>query len=157
MLLLSLNARGLCREEKVNAVIFQSHCDILCLQETKWDILKEKEMSQKWKGKMFSAISSTQAGGVAIFVREGLFNNCHLVHRDQQGKFIIIDFFYNNISCRLINIHAPNRHTGKDRLQQWGKFYDHHAHRKYQGLGPDGLRSVRFLYLKEQWLVFHLL
>uniref|UniRef100_A0A3B3XMY7 exodeoxyribonuclease III n=1 Tax=Poecilia mexicana TaxID=48701 RepID=A0A3B3XMY7_9TELE len=123
MLLLSLNARGLRREEKVNAVIFQSHFDILCLQETKWGISQEKEMSHKWKGKMFSSTSSTQAGGVAIFMREGLFNNCHLIHKDQQGKFIIIDFFYNNISCRLINIHAPNIDTHRKRffigLRQW--------------------------------------
>uniref|UniRef100_A0A3P9PC75 Endonuclease/exonuclease/phosphatase domain-containing protein n=1 Tax=Poecilia reticulata TaxID=8081 RepID=A0A3P9PC75_POERE len=47
---------------------------------------------------MFSSVSGTQAGGVAIFIWEGLFNNCHLVHKDQQGKFIIIDVFYNNIS-----------------------------------------------------------
>uniref|UniRef100_A0A3B3U0H7 Endonuclease/exonuclease/phosphatase domain-containing protein n=1 Tax=Poecilia latipinna TaxID=48699 RepID=A0A3B3U0H7_9TELE len=55
--------------------------------------------------------------------RDGLFNNCHLVHRDQQGKFMIIDFFYNNISCRLINIHAPNIDTHRKRfflgLRQW--------------------------------------
>uniref|UniRef100_A0A3B3U0J3 Endonuclease/exonuclease/phosphatase domain-containing protein n=1 Tax=Poecilia latipinna TaxID=48699 RepID=A0A3B3U0J3_9TELE len=88
-----------------------------------WDISQEKEMSHKWKGKMFSSTSSTQAGGVAIFMREGLFNNCHLIHKDQQGKFIIIDFFYNNKSCRLINIHAPNIDTHRKRffigLRQW--------------------------------------
>uniref|UniRef100_A0A3B5QCH1 Endonuclease/exonuclease/phosphatase domain-containing protein n=1 Tax=Xiphophorus maculatus TaxID=8083 RepID=A0A3B5QCH1_XIPMA len=72
---------------------------------------------------MFSSTSSTQAGGVAIFMREGLFNNCHLIHKDKQGKLIIIDFFYNNKSCRLINIHAPNIDTHRKKffigLRQW--------------------------------------
>uniref|UniRef100_A0A3B3U1J4 Uncharacterized protein n=1 Tax=Poecilia latipinna TaxID=48699 RepID=A0A3B3U1J4_9TELE len=45
------------------------------------------------------------------------------MERENQGKFIIIDFFYNNISCRLINIHAPNIGTHRKRfflgLRQW--------------------------------------
>jgi len=108
MLLLSLNARGLRKEEKTSAVIFQSHFDILCVQETKWDCIKEAEIASKWEGEMFSSISSNTSGGVAVFLKKGLFHRSQLVHKDKEGKIIVIDFCKDNKKYRLINIHAPN-------------------------------------------------
>lgn len=52
-------------------------------------------------------------GGVAIYFREEKAKNCSLVHKDKEGKLIIVDFTHDSQTFRLFNIHAPYIETGK--------------------------------------------
>lgn len=48
LLLASLNANGLRTESKLVSILSALTFDILCLQETKWDDAKAREMGRLW-------------------------------------------------------------------------------------------------------------
>uniref|UniRef100_A0A3Q2NS91 Endonuclease/exonuclease/phosphatase domain-containing protein n=1 Tax=Fundulus heteroclitus TaxID=8078 RepID=A0A3Q2NS91_FUNHE len=77
---------------------------------------------------MFSSTSDSCAGGVAIFLREGVCQDTKLISKDKEGKCIIINFFKNNKYNRLINIHAPNNEIQRKQFfKNIRKWITHHC------------------------------
>lgn len=66
--LASLNANGLRTASKMVSIMSTLTCDILCLQETKWDQSKAMELGKLWKGSMYVSNIKNMTCGVAILL-----------------------------------------------------------------------------------------
>lgn len=111
MHILSLNVRGLRSREKIESLFTSIQCDILCLQETKWDNNNYQQAQSCWKGPSFFSEGPPASAGVAIFSREGACRDVKLVHRDKAGRLLVIDIDTGKFQLRIINVYASNRET----------------------------------------------
>ncbi|CAG2240140.1 unnamed protein product [Mytilus edulis] len=76
--------------------------------ETFWDIELVESIEQLYNGKILMSNGINRRQGVAILVSRKYCENVKLVHNDEHGRFIHIEFQYNDIVCNIINIYAPN-------------------------------------------------
>lgn len=111
VLLVSHNCNGLrnivnCK--KYFSIANERNIDILLLQETFWDIELVESIEQLYNGKILMSNGINRRQGVAILVSRKYCENVKLVHNDEHGRFIHIEFQYNDIVCNIVNIYAPN-------------------------------------------------
>lgn len=110
----SLNVRGLSKCEKFERLTcLTKKCDILCLQETKWENEIKNEMRKLWNGEIFSNGNIEKNRGVAILIKRGIFEKVELDYKDTNGRIIIVKVLYGGKSFRVCNIHAPNEEKDK--------------------------------------------
>lgn len=94
--------------DKLKSLLKQTEGDIICFQETHWTTEKKDEASRTWTGKIFSALYSMKSCGVAIMGKENIVQSEHLIYSDTDGRLLVLDFCFNNMEFRLINIYAGN-------------------------------------------------
>lgn len=104
----SVNVNGLRDRQKVKELLYVYRSDILCIQETNWDEDKVKEVREEWKGDIYYNNGARNARGVAIMIKKDSVENIKEVYKDRTGRIIVIEFKYQNLDFRLINIYVPN-------------------------------------------------
>ena len=123
LLLTSLNVRGLRAQEKIRHILYLLKGDIVCLQETRWDGRTEGEVRQMWEGDIFTNNGTINSCGVAVLFKKDLVDSINIVHKDKEGRVLIIDFFYLADKYRIINIYAANNEANRKAmfrdLQKW--------------------------------------
>lgn len=88
--ILSLHVNGL-RRHKINNLLSTCHCEILCLQETKWDEDVLNYVIQQWEGTVFASYGSAKSCGVAVLVKKGIMDKCKCTFKDDIGRIIVVD------------------------------------------------------------------
>ena len=107
LVIFSLNANGLRTEYKRNAIL-DIRADILCLQETRWDDNLLNMSRKQWKGQIYVSEGTPRARGVAICFNSSKITGINLVHRDLEGRLLVVDCVYEGRELRIINLYAPN-------------------------------------------------
>ena len=107
--LASLNINGLRTNSKQESIFKNLKSDILCLQETRWDKTNEINCMKLWEGDIYTNNGTGKSCGVAILVKKGIIENVNCVHKDENGRCLIIDGTIDNVKLRLINVYAPNK------------------------------------------------
>ena len=69
----------------------------------------EIQWRNEWGGKIFSSHGSSNSGGVAILIRNGVDCSVHFSILDPLGRFIILKVEIDDKAYALVNIYAPNR------------------------------------------------
>ncbi|XP_061621328.1 uncharacterized protein LOC133473741, partial [Phyllopteryx taeniolatus] len=106
-LLVSANACGLRSDHKIHNIMCHTKWDILCLQETWWEGEHIKKIENMKLGSLHVALGTSRSCGVAILTKCGPLGYPTLVHADNQGRFIVVEYD-GPLKFRLINIYAPN-------------------------------------------------
>ena len=109
----SINANGLRSSDKLDSILTTVSCDILCLQETKWDESILEKVTQKWKGLFYVSNGHDRKGGVAILFHMTNIRDVTLIHKDKEVRMLVMDCIHNEHLIRIINVYAPN--VEKDR------------------------------------------
>ena len=105
----SLNTNGLGLQTKRRAIFdeYRTTSDILCLQETHCTEEIEQIWSNEWGGCAFYSHGTSSARGVAILVNRRKYINVKQIKKDTGGRFLIMDFESDGLSCTLVNLYAP--------------------------------------------------
>jgi len=113
MQVVSLNARGLRSTAKIDAILTKyENKDIVCLQEVNWDHKSIKYVRERWRGEVFANEGAEGSCDVAVLIKQNkTISTC--IHRDAEGRCLIIDLFYEEGVLRIINVHAPNVETDR--------------------------------------------
>uniref|UniRef100_A0A3B4XM15 Endonuclease/exonuclease/phosphatase domain-containing protein n=1 Tax=Seriola lalandi dorsalis TaxID=1841481 RepID=A0A3B4XM15_SERLL len=90
LLLHSLNASGLRTCGKMTAILEGIKGDILCLQETRWDKNSVEAATNIWNGNIFHNNGTIKSSGVATLIKNNNINDSKLVHKDDNGRLLII-------------------------------------------------------------------
>lgn len=108
LLLVSMNANGVRDIAKFEKIQRLCHADIICLQETHWDNVKQMECRLKSNRHFFVNNGGDKSCGVAILVGSRKVTDLKVVYNDLVGRIIMIEFKYNGVIYNLMNIYAPN-------------------------------------------------
>uniref|UniRef100_A0A8C5EXJ1 exodeoxyribonuclease III n=1 Tax=Gouania willdenowi TaxID=441366 RepID=A0A8C5EXJ1_GOUWI len=111
----SQNARGLPTEIKMRGIL-GNKANVLFLQETKWDCGSMIKVKSLWRGPVFYNNGQGLAGGVAILVREGVFDEINCLYKDDEGRLLVVEGLKGDRRYRLINIYAPNKVMERKRV-----------------------------------------
>ena len=107
--LISFNVNGLRNVAKLESILTMCDAPILCLQETHWDSVWEQRCRALWpKFSFLSSYGLCNSRGVCVIVRDGFNIDATHVEQDNNGRWIKIQFSYNNVHYNLLNIYAPN-------------------------------------------------
>ena len=110
--LISLNVRGINNFQKRRTIFTwcrRKNADIMSLQETHSKKKTETQWRNEWGGKIFSSHGSSNSGGVAILIRNGVDCSIHFLILYPLGHFIILKVEIDDKAYALVNIYAPNR------------------------------------------------
>jgi len=104
----SININGLRDKMKMKKLLLTFRSDIICIQETNWEEDKVKEMREEWSGDIYYNNGARNARGVAILIKKDSVENIKEVYKDQRGRILIVEFRYEDVDFRLIDIYVPN-------------------------------------------------
>ena len=104
----SVNVNGLRDRGKLRSLLNIYRSDILCIQETNWDDVKVIEVKEVWGGEIYYNNGAKNARGVAIMIKKHRVDEIKEIYKDRTGRIIVIEFKYQNVLFRLINIYVPN-------------------------------------------------
>uniref|UniRef100_A0A3Q3IK72 exodeoxyribonuclease III n=1 Tax=Monopterus albus TaxID=43700 RepID=A0A3Q3IK72_MONAL len=107
----SVNVNGLRSTSKMEGVFAMEAAHVLCLQETFWTDELVQQVRQRWYGELYTSCGTARSRGVAVLFRRGAVTDINCVHSDNAGRLLVVDFVYNNVSCRIINVYAPTEET----------------------------------------------
>uniref|UniRef100_A0A8C5ACM8 exodeoxyribonuclease III n=1 Tax=Gadus morhua TaxID=8049 RepID=A0A8C5ACM8_GADMO len=96
------------REGSSGSDMDMEEADILCLQETRWDDNLLNMSRKQWKGQIYVSEGTPRARGVAICFNSAKITGINLVHRDLEGRLLVVDCVYEGRELRIINLYAPN-------------------------------------------------
>ncbi len=108
----TFNCRGLGQNSKWRAVfqwLRKYYKGIIFLQETHSTKSIEKSWHQEWKGFVEFSHGLSTARGVAIMIDKDIDCIIHEVHRDDMGRFLIVDCSVYGEKIILINVYAPTK------------------------------------------------
>ena len=103
--------RGLANAEKRRTIFneYRNCADILCLQETHSNKLEENQWRNLWGGRILFSHGETNARGVCICFKKGVFFNIQNVICDMFGRYIACDVSQEDgRKVSICNIYAPN-------------------------------------------------
>ena len=118
--IISLNVRGL-REAVKRRAIFEQYwtrCDVLCLQETHSDDECECIWSHEWGGDSIMSHGTSQARGVAIFIKRQAGIDVFETNKSNDGRSCSCKLLVGDIIVQITNIYAPNKDTAEFYTQQ---------------------------------------
>lgn len=96
----------------MQSALHNSKWDVLCIQETHWDVSHAQQVRNMGVGSVFWALGTARSRGVATVVRPGFLGQPTVVHADPEGSFLVLDFT-DAVKFRLINIYAPNDESAR--------------------------------------------
>lgn len=110
--LVSYNVRGLhspIKRKKILRQLKQINCQIAFLQETHLSDKEHEKLTKSWADKVyFSSHQSGRRRGVAILIHRQINFTQTLVHKDMEGRYILINGLIDGIEVSFINVYAPN-------------------------------------------------
>ena len=109
--IISQNVRGLQNTQKRRELYlrWRDQADILCFQEAHCSINSEYIWSNEWGGKCIFSHGTPAARGVMICFNRSLDYKIESIHRDNAGRYIVVQFKHNDSLYVLANIYAPNQ------------------------------------------------
>ena len=102
LLLHSLNANGLRTCGRINSILSSPGCDILCIQETRWDDSSVEAATKTYKGKIYYNNGTNKSCGIATLINSNNIENSKLIYKDNNGRVLIIDIEVNNSTYRIM-------------------------------------------------------
>lgn len=115
----SFNGNGLRNSLKLEQIVISLKADILCVQETHWTKDMMDKIKKVWTDHVFVSHGTEKARGVATMIKKGAVNNIKQVFNDKEGRILVVEFEFQNVLFRLINLYAPNVET--DRTEMFKK------------------------------------
>lgn len=107
----SWNVRGMghvLKRAKVFSHLKPLSADIIFLQETHINPVKEKLLKCSWANQIFQSTFSSKARGVAILIRKTIpFRHVSTVS-DPSGRYILVTGYIYSLHVTLLNVYAPN-------------------------------------------------
>lgn len=109
---ISYNVKGLhspIKRKKILNQLRKNNCQIAFLQETHLPDTEHEQLKKSWADKVF--YSSHQSGrkrGVSILIHRQVNFSLDSVHKDSEGRFILVNGLIDGIQVSLMNIYAPN-------------------------------------------------
>lgn len=91
----------------MQSALYSSNWDVLCIQETHWDVSHVQQVQNMGAGSVFWALGTARSRGVATVVKPCFLGQPSVVHADPEGAFLVLDFS-GAVEFRLINVYAPN-------------------------------------------------
>ena len=109
---LSYNVKGLhnpIKRKKVLNQLKQYKCQIAFLQETHLSDTEHEKLKKSWADKVFfSSHKSGKKRGVAILIHRQINFKLDLVHKDSEGRYILLNGTIDGVQISLVNVYAPN-------------------------------------------------
>ena len=110
--LISLNVRGINNFQK-RRIIFswcrRKNADFVFLQETHSRKEIEIQWRNEWGGKLLCSHGSSNSGGVAVLIKNGVDCTIHSTIADTSGRYLVLKVEIEDKSYILTNIYAPNK------------------------------------------------
>lgn len=109
---ISYNVKGLhspIKRKKILHQLKRADCQIAFLQETHLSDLEHEKFKKSWADKIF--YSSHQSGrkrGVSIMIHRQVNFTPKEIHKDSEGRFILVNGLLDGIEVSFMNIYAPN-------------------------------------------------
>ena len=117
ILLITQNCNGL-RNKLKRQVCFRwfkkQNAEIVLIQETHWSKDIEHIIRNEWKGSAFFNHGNKNARGVAILIKKQSEIKLISEHKDQHGRFIIIQCQLHAQMYIIVNVYAPNIHVKRE-------------------------------------------
>ena len=107
----TINVRGISNNFKRRKIFHYCHLkefQIVYLQETHSVKNKEKMWRAQAGYKMYFSHGKSNARGVCIMINKKLPIKVVHIHKDDDGRILILDVEYESMSLSLVNIYAPN-------------------------------------------------
>lgn len=107
----SWNIRGMgnaIKRAKVFSHLKALSADIVYLQETHINPVKEKLLRCSWVNQVFQSTFSSKARGVAILIRKTVPFRHVSTLRDPNGRYVLVTGYIYSIHVTLLNVYAPN-------------------------------------------------
>lgn len=109
---LSYNVRGLhspMKRKKILNQLKHYKCQIAFLQETHLSDVEHEKLKKSWADKVFfSSHKSGKKRGVAILIHRQVNFKLDSLHKDSEGRYILLNGTIDGIQVSLMNIYAPN-------------------------------------------------
>ena len=109
--LCSLNCQGLGNKNKRER-LFQwvnyQKCNILFAQETHFEEKIIREINNEFTGNVYSSFGNTQSRGVSIFIKNNVEFKFIDLHKDEEGRVLILNLEIDKDIYTLVNLYAPN-------------------------------------------------
>ena len=121
--IISNNVRGL-NDIKKRTKYFhwlrKNNVDISCIQETFCTKTFEKTFNHSWEGEIYHCFSdSSHSRGLCIILRQHLQLKIHSIHKQYNGRIILINFDVSNGNIITVcNVYAPNNETERTEFYQ---------------------------------------
>ena len=109
--IISFNCNGLADKKKRKDVLDFLRTDnssIYLLQETHWNSNHENLIRSIWGFECIVAGNDSASRGVAILFKNNFKYKIHRIHKDKEGRFIIVDIEVINKRVTLVNLYAPS-------------------------------------------------
>ena len=110
--LYSLNVRGLVDKVKRRCVfdwLRKSKFEMFFLQETHSTKEGEKIWASEWGYKIYFCHGKSNSAGVCILLKPTSGITVNSVHRDENGRILLLNVSYDNSKFTVVNIYGPNR------------------------------------------------
>lgn len=108
----SYNVKGLhspIKRKKVLLQLRQLKCHVALLQETHLSDAEHQKLNKSWADKVyFSSHCSGRKRGVAILIHRQINFTETLVHKDREGRFLLVNGIIDGTAVSFINVYAPN-------------------------------------------------
>ena len=113
----TVNCKGLQQAEKRKRIIEwtnQQKCNVLLMQETHFTDNLLNKLYNEFRGDLFLSNGSSNARGVAIWLKEG--QNYKIVdsHSDSEGRLLLLNIEINENIFTIVNIYAPNNSKARN-------------------------------------------
>lgn len=109
---ISYNVKGLhnpIKRKKILNQLKRDNCQIAFLQETHLSELEHEKLRKSWADKVFhSSHRSGRKRGVSILIHRQINFTLTTVHKDSEGRFILVNGCIDGIHVSLMNVYAPN-------------------------------------------------
>uniref|UniRef100_A0A8C8E244 Reverse transcriptase domain-containing protein n=1 Tax=Oryzias sinensis TaxID=183150 RepID=A0A8C8E244_9TELE len=110
--IISYNVKGLGNPIKRKKILLQLkhyRCQIALLQETHLTDDEHQKLKRSWADKVYySSHCSGRKRGVAILIHRQVNFTETKVHKDREGRFILVNGLIDGIAVSFINVYAPN-------------------------------------------------
>lgn len=111
VLLVSHNCNGLKNVhnfKKYVSIIDEKNIDFMLFQETFWDNEFVASIEHLYEGKMYYNNGANSRKGVAILASKKLCGNVNFIYKDNDGRFLHVQFIFNDKIYNIINVYAGN-------------------------------------------------
>lgn len=128
----TLNARGL-RTKNKRQMVFKwlndKKYDIIMLQETYCTRDFERHFNRTWNGPVYHSVTdSFHSRGVSILIKKSLNLTICDIHKDNEGRLLLLNGKLNDQSITLVSAYAPNMLSARvDFLKQMGRFIERYS------------------------------
>lgn len=97
------------KRKKILHQLKRANCQVAFLQETQLSDLEHEKLKKSWADKVYySSHRSGRKKGVSMLIHRQIIFTQTTVHKDTEGKYILVNWLIDGIAVSLINIYAHN-------------------------------------------------